>query len=93
MARNEAGEKRQGPVARWQFGAVSASVFENEVQRADGSCFRLQRVVLQKCYRDGSGQFKTANSLDVNDLPRAILALQKAFEHCLSVDRQEGSVE
>jgi hypothetical protein len=36
---------------------------------------------VQRVYRDKEGKFKTTNSLYVNDLPKAILVLQKAFDY------------
>jgi predicted patatin/cPLA2 family phospholipase len=94
MAKGEQNAEGNRPEVRFQFGNVSSSIFVNTAQRNDGTTFQVRRTVLQKAYRDPStGDFRNTQSLDVNDLPRAILALQKAFEHCLSVDRQEGSAE
>jgi uncharacterized protein (DUF111 family) len=36
---------------------------------------------VQKVYRDKEGMFKTTTSLGVNDLPKAVLVLQKAFDY------------
>ncbi|MCP4249299.1 MAG: hypothetical protein GY778_19835 [bacterium] len=61
-------------------GTITASVWENTVQRGD------QRIVthnlqLKKRYFDKADQtWKTSGSLYANDLPRAVLALQKAYE-------------
>ena len=70
------------PEQRFQAGGVSAAVFVNEVTRADGSVFMARKTVLQRTYVDGEGNYQSTTSLDVNDLPRAILVLQQAFEHC-----------
>lgn len=94
MAKSEQDPEGNRPVVRFQFGNVSSATFVNTAQRNDGTTFQVRRTVLQKVYRDPStGEFRNTQSLDANDLPKAILALQKAFEHCLSVDRQEGSAE
>jgi len=37
-------------------------------------------VTLQRSYKDRNGAWKTTHSLRQNDLPKALLALQKAFE-------------
>lgn len=71
------------PEARFQFGGVSASVFLNEAKRSDGSSFSVRRVVLQRIYMDAYDQYQATSSLDVNDLPKAVLALQRAYEHCV----------
>ena len=72
----------RAPEKRFQAGGVSAAVFVNEAKRADGSVFMARKTVLQRTYVDGEGNYQSTSSLDVNDLPRAILVLQQAFEHC-----------
>ncbi len=90
MGNNESDRKENAPKARFQLGSVSASVFVNTVTRGDGSTFQVHRTVLQKVYRDPkSGEFCTTRSLDVNDLPRAILALEKAFEFCITTSHSK----
>ena len=94
MAKSEQNAEGHRPEVRFQFGSVTCATFLNTAQRNDGTTFQVRRTVLQKAYRDPiSGEFRNTASLDVNDLPKAILALQKAYEHCLAADRQEGSAE
>ncbi len=65
---------------RIQVGAVSASVFVNQVETTDGPV-PVRNVVLQRIYTDKDGKYQNANSYGVNDLPKAIMALTKAYEH------------
>ena len=77
------------PEKRFQCGAVEASIFENEIQQ-NGKQFKVKKVSFQKRYKASDG-WKSTNSLDVNDLPKAILALQKAFEYlALSPEPSNG---
>lgn len=62
------------PVKRFGAGGITASVWENAGK--NGSYYT---VSLQKRYLQGT-EWKNSSSLRVNDLPKAILALQKAFE-------------
>ena len=71
---------------RIQVGACSASVFKKDVQTADG-VVPIHDVVLQRAYKDKEGNYQHTNSYRVNDLPKAILALQKAYEHLVYQDR------
>lgn len=73
------------PEARFSFGGCAASVFVNEAKRTDGSSFVVRKVVLQRTYVDSQGRYQATNSFGVNDLPKAVLSLQRAYEHCLSV--------
>lgn len=68
------------PEKVFKVGAVRASVFVNTISR-NGRTVSLPKVVLEVRYKDKSGQWQGTNSLSVNEIPKAILALQKAFEY------------
>ena len=67
------------PEQVFKVGPVRASVFRNEITH-NGRIVSLPKVVLEVRYKDKSGEWKGTNSLSVNDLPKAILALQKAYD-------------
>ena len=68
------------PEKRFQCGAVEASIFENETHQ-NGKPIKIKKVAFQKRYKSSDGSWKSTTSLDVNDLPKAILALRKAYEY------------
>ena len=68
------------PERVFQHGGVKAAIFVNEHEK-DGESFTKKSISVQKIYRDKEGMFKTTTSLYVNDLPKAILVLQKAFDY------------
>ncbi len=70
------------PEITFKAGAVRASVFRNTVIKA-GQSIPLPKVVIEVRYKDKTGQWQGTNSMSVNDLPKAILALQKAFEYLM----------
>ena len=70
------------PETVFEVGAVRASVFRNVIQK-NGQSIPLPKVVVEVRYKDKTGQWNGTNSLSINDLPKAILALQKAFEYLL----------
>ena len=85
------------PEKKFQAGCVEASVFENEIQH-DGKFIKIKKVAFQKRYKSANG-WQTTYALDLNDLPRAVLCLTKAFEYLVmnsSADKadleDEGSV-
>lgn len=78
------------PEAVFNVGAVRAAVFQNTYEKA-GKQIPLPKVIIEVRYKDKAGQWKGTNSLSVNDLPKAILALQKAFEYLTSPKPQESS--
>ena len=75
------------PEKVFKIGAVRASIFRNAIER-QGKQVMLPKVVLEVRYRDKSGTWKGTNSLSLNEVPKAVLALQKAFEY-LS-EKKEG---
>ena len=70
------------PQIVFKIGAVRASVFKNIIEK-NGQSIELPKVVIEVRYKDKTGQWKGTNSLSINDIPKAIMALQKAFEFLL----------
>lgn len=70
------------PETVFKVGAVRASIFRNIIQHA-GRSIALPKVVVEVRYKDKTGQWQGTNSMSLNDLPKAILALQQAYEHLL----------
>ena len=81
------------PVAEFRVGGtITASVWENTVQR-DGRDITTYSVQIQKRYFCKADQdWKTSKSLYANDIPRAVLALQKAYEWIMAQPRN-GATE
>jgi hypothetical protein len=72
------------PEKVFKMGAVRASIFVNTFTNKDGQTVPLRKVVLEVRYKDKAGQWQGTNSLSLNDLPKAITALQQAYEYLLS---------
>ncbi len=70
------------PETVFKIGAVRASIFRNTIEKA-GQIIPLPKVVIEVRYKDKAGQWQGTNSLSLNDLPKAILALQKAYEYLM----------
>ena len=70
----------QPPEKQFRAGAVRAAIWRNEVDQ-NGRTVVRHSVRLTKRYCDRDGQWKDSDTLFVNDLPRARLVLDKAFEY------------
>jgi hypothetical protein len=68
------------PEKRFKCGGCDASVFENEIGTSTGKA-KVKKVSFQKRYKRSDGEWASTNSLDLNDIPKAILVLQKAYEY------------
>ena len=78
------------PEKIFQHGAVRAAIFVNERER-DGQMFTKKQVSFQKVYRDKEGDFKSTSSLEINDLPKAVVVLQKAYDYLTVRQESEDS--
>jgi hypothetical protein len=76
----EKNETKNLPEKKFRAGAISATVWKNHSVK-DGKDIEYRTVSLDRNYQDGNGQWSSTNSLRVNDLPKAALVLQKAFEY------------
>ncbi|MBM3334785.1 hypothetical protein FJY63_09000 [Candidatus Sumerlaeota bacterium] len=74
------------PEKEFKVGAVRAAIWANPRVASDGRSFNSHKVILERVYKDREG-FKSTDSLDPNDIPKAILALKKAYEYLMCVDQ------
>ncbi len=79
------------PETKFKAGGCSASVFVNQFETPTG-LKTARNVVLERTYKDRDGNFQTSKSLSMNDIPRAILVLQKAYDHIVSRGPEPSSV-
>lgn len=71
------------PEMKFRAGSISATVWNNEIKRKDGTPASFKTISLQRGYKDKDGEWKNTASLRANDLPKAVLLLNKAYEHLL----------
>ena len=74
-------ESKNIPEKKFSTGVITATVWQNQGKGKNGEIVRYRTVSLQRSYKDKNGVWQHANSMRVNDLPRASLVLQKAFEY------------
>ena len=82
-------ENKNKPIANIKVGSVRAAIWKNQRQNENGNSFESVKVVLDRTYKDRSGNYSSTHSLDVNDIPKAIFALMKAYEYLM--ENQDGS--
>lgn len=72
-----------GPINKIKIGGVTVDTWKNAGEHADFFTHSLQRS-----YKQGN-EWKNTNSLRTQDLPKAILALQKAYEQSFESEQDE----
>ena len=69
------------PEKKFRAGAISATVWKNQGQNQDKEQITYKTVSFERNYKDNKGNWQTTSSLRINDLPKAVLVLGKAYEY------------
>ena len=86
-------EHKNTPEKKFSTGVVTATVWQNNGKGRNGETVAYRTVSLQRRYKDKNGVWQTANSLRVNDLPKAALVLQKAYEYLVLREQDTSASE
>ena len=84
-------ETKNVPERKFSTGVITATVWQNQGKSRTGELVGYRTVSLQRRYKDKNGVWQSANSFRVNDLPKASLVLQKAYEYLVLREQQEVS--
>ncbi|MCH8003534.1 MAG: hypothetical protein IH934_02790 [Nanoarchaeota archaeon] len=76
------------PEKKFSTGGLTATVWENQGKNKEGLDVSYRTVSFQRRYMDKNGEWQSTNTLRVNDLPKASLVLQKAFEYLVMKEMQ-----
>ncbi len=74
-----------------RFGAISASVFVNEIE-TDGGKKTIRNVKLQRRYKSGD-EWKSSTSFTIADLPTAIAVLERALDYVADKEAETSKGE
>ncbi|HLP80135.1 MAG TPA: hypothetical protein VK158_05850 [Acidobacteriota bacterium] len=80
------------PEKKFSAGGISATVWSNE-RDVNGAAVAVRTVSLTRSYKDKDGSWKQGSSLRINDLPKAQLVLDKAYEYLTLKDSEGVTVE
>lgn len=80
------------PEKKFSTGVISATVWKNNgVSKQNGQTTEFKTITLQRRYTDKDGKWQSTNSMRINDLPKASLVLQKAYEYLVLRDINDVS--
>ena len=80
------------PEMKFRAGAISATIWVNHTKK-DGNDTEYKTISFVRNYQDKEGNWNTTNSLRINDLPKAKLVLDKAYEYLLLKDSENYIIE
>ena len=70
------------PEKKFSTGAICATIWKNNgTNRKTGEPVEYRTIQLDRRYKDKEGNWQSTDSLRLNDLPKASLVLQKAYEY------------
>ncbi|MBI5389173.1 hypothetical protein HZB01_02210 [Candidatus Woesearchaeota archaeon] len=78
------------PEKKFNAGPVGVTIWKNKGAGKDGSPVEFRSTQIERRYKDKNGQWQGTNSLRLNDLPRAIVVLQKAYEYLIFQQKENG---
>ena len=82
------------PEKKFRAGAISATIWRNQVKTKDGQDREIMSVTFQRSYKDkDSDEWKTTSSLRTMDLPKAVVVLNKAYEYLVLNSQGNLAVE
>ena len=72
--------KGNSPEKKFRAGAIAATIWKNDVEK-EGKTFEFKTVSLERNYKDKNDEWQTTSTLRINDIPKAVLVLNKAYEY------------
>lgn len=90
---NGANQAKERPETSFKVGGVRAAVWKWTNATRDGRTFVQRKVILDRSYKDSNGNWKSVNSFDANDVPKAILALSRAYDYLYSKPEESDVTE
>ena len=79
------------PEKKFSTGGLTATVWENQGKSKTGEEVSFRTVSFQRRYVDKNGEWQSTSTLRVNDLPKASLVLQKAYEYLVMKELQNAA--
>ena len=73
-------ENKEKPEKTFRAGVVSVSIWNNKIQ-VNGADKEIKNISFQRNFKAKDGEWKTTSSLNTSDIPKAIVALEKAYEY------------
>ncbi|MBR9699289.1 hypothetical protein GOV09_02445 [Candidatus Woesearchaeota archaeon] len=81
------------PEKKFSTGAISAAIWKNSGTSKTGQAVEFRTISLQRRYKDKNDEWQSTNSLRLNDLPKAALVLNKAYEYLILRDTDSAEEE
>ena len=81
------------PVKKFQAGGVSGALWKNTMALRDGRQIETLSVSLDRRYKNSSGEWQNSSSFGLNDVPKALVVLSKAYAYMVGRGDEDTSDE
>jgi hypothetical protein len=75
------------PEKKIRAGAITATIWLNKGYNSNGEETEYRTISLERNYTDKEGRWQSTNSFRVNDLPKANVVLNKAYEYLVLAEQ------
>jgi len=72
------------PEKKFRAGAISATIWENQGKINGNPPTTFNCVSIERTYKDKQGSWQSTRSMRLNDLPKAMVVLNKAYEYLVT---------
>ena len=83
-------EKKEKP-EHIKVGAVRLTLWRDTRKGPDGHAIESRNVTIDRAYKDSQGEWQNTASLRENDIPKAIVALCKAYVQIMEKSETNGN--
>ena len=80
---------KQHPEKKFRAGGVTATIWLNHKKEDEGKQSTFRTISIERSYMDKDNNWQSTNTLRVNDLPKANLVVQKAYEYILLKEEED----
>ena len=80
------------PEIQFSAGAISVAIWTNKGTSKEGQDMEYRTFSFERRYKDKSGEWRSTNHLRMQDIPKAVLVLNKAYEHVMLNQRAPEAI-
>ncbi len=81
---------KKHPEKKFRAGSMTATIWLNHREDDQGKKVSFRTISFEKNYLDKDNNWQTTNTLRINDLPKARLVLDKAYEYAILKEETDG---
>ena len=82
---------KRAPAKKFLAGGVSAALWVNKIPTGDGREITTFSATVDRLYKNAKDEWQSSTSFRLNDIPKAIAVLMKAYDYMLSTPANDAA--